>query len=157
MQLDRTIQPLQHTDSRRVHPTTQLNTSNSHTRGTPNSRGCSWSTPIPRECSISCASVMVVCRQRLDYWVAPSSKNISPQPRPDPLGSCIATAWSHPTDICWLRRRTSTVVASSTTPLTVRLRTRDPILTPLSPILNGLAFKKTKKQTGLSVYRVLYC
>ena len=51
VQLDRIIQPPQHTDSRRMHPTTQLNTPNSHTRGTPESRRCSWPNPLPRECS----------------------------------------------------------------------------------------------------------
>ena len=110
----------QRADLQRMHPTTQLNTPNSHTRGTPESRRCSWPNPLPRECSRSCVLVMVVCRQPLDYWVAPSSKNISPQPRPDPLVSCIATPWSYPTHTCWLRQRTSTVAAPSTTPPTVR-------------------------------------
>ena len=99
MQLDRIIQPPQHTDSRRMHPTTPLNTPNSHTRGTPESRRCPWSNPLPRECSSSCVSVMVVCRQPLDYRVAFSSKHISPQPYPDPLVSCIATPSSYPTRV----------------------------------------------------------
>ena len=60
MQLDRIIQPPQHTDSRRMHPTTQLNAPNSHTKGTPESRRCSWSNPLPRECSRSCLLVMVL-------------------------------------------------------------------------------------------------
>ena len=127
MQHDGIIQPPQDTDSRRKHPTTQLNTPNAHTRGTPESRRCSWSNPLPRECSRSCVLVMVVSCQPLDYWVAPSSKNISSQLRPDPLVSCIATPWSYPTHTCWLRRRTNTVAASRTTPPTVRLRTGQPM------------------------------
>ena len=127
MQLGRILQPPQHTDSRQMHPTTQLNSSNSHTPGTPESRRCSWSNPLPRECSRNSILVMVVCRQSLDYWVAPPSKNILPQPRPDPLVSYIATSSSYPTHTRWLRRRTSTVVASRTTPPTVRLRTGHPM------------------------------
>ena len=82
-----------------------MNTPNSHTRGTPESRQCSWPNPLPRECSRGCVLVMIVCRQPLDYWVAPSSKNISPQPRPGPLISWIAIPWSYSTRTCWLRRR----------------------------------------------------
>ena len=120
MQLDRIIQPPQHTDSRRMHPTMQLNTPNLHTQSTPESRRCLWSNPLPRECSRSCFLVMVVCWQPLDYCVAPSSKKILPQPRPDPLFFCIATPWSYPAQTCWLRRRTRTVTALRTTPPTVR-------------------------------------
>ena len=83
--------------------------------------------PAPRKCCRSCVLLMVFCRQPLDYRVAPSSNNISPQPRPDPLVSCIATAWSYPTHICWLQRRTSTVAASRTALPTVRLRTGHPM------------------------------
>ena len=82
-----------------MHRTTQLNTPSSHTRGTPESRRCSWSNPLPRECSRSCVFSMVVCRQPLHYRVAPSSKHRPPQPRPNPLVSCIAIPWSYPTPL----------------------------------------------------------
>ena len=120
MQLDGILQPSQHTVLRRMHPTTQLKTSNWHARGTPESRRCTWSTPFPREFSESCVSVMVGSRQPLDYWVTPSSKNISSQPSSDPLDTYIATPWPYPTYSFWLRWRTRTVAASRTTPPTVR-------------------------------------
>ena len=81
VQLDRIIPP-HHTDSQRMHPTTQLKTPNSHTQRSYESRRCSWSDPPPRECCMwKMCFCMVVCRQPLDYWVAPSPKNTSPQPR----------------------------------------------------------------------------
>ena len=86
MRLHILIQPLQYTDSRRMHPTTQLNTPNSLTRGTPESRRCSWSNPLPRECSRISVLVMVVCRQPLYYWVVPSSKIYIATATPWPSG-----------------------------------------------------------------------
>ena len=53
MQLEIIVQLPQHTDSRRMHPTTQMNTPNLHIRGTPESSRCS-SNLLPRECSRSC-------------------------------------------------------------------------------------------------------
>ena len=115
------------TRGERIHPMTQLNITNSHAPGTPESRPCSWFNPLSRKCSRSCVLVMVVCRQPLDYGVAPSSKHASPPPRPDPVVSYMATPWSYPTHACWLRRWTSAVAASRTTSPTVRLRTGRPM------------------------------
>ena len=103
---------------------------------------------------------MVVCRKPLDYRVAPSSKNVSPQPRLDPLISCIATPWPYPTHTCWPRRRTSTVAAPRATPPTVCMRTGRPmflfalyipyfaIFHPIFVFLNGFGMNKTKEQNG---------
>ena len=148
-----------------MHPTIQLNTPNSHARAPPESRRCSWSNPLPLECSRSCVSVMVVCRQPLDQRVAPSSKNISPQPRPDPLISCMATAWSYPAHIFSRRRRTSTVAASRTIPPTVRLRTSHPVFlialfVPYFVIFDPISFisKIRKSKTGtIGISTVSFC
>ena len=65
VQLDRIFQSLQHPDSRRLHPTTLLNTPNSRTRGIPESRRCSRSRS-PRECSRSCVLVWMFVGSR---WI----------------------------------------------------------------------------------------
>ena len=89
-----------------------------HPRPPSDTRRWLWSNPLPQECSRSCVLFMIVCRQRLDYWVPPSRRKILPPPRPHPLRSCLATPpRSYPTDTCWLRRRASTVAASRTTPV----------------------------------------
>ena len=122
-----------HLDSRRMYPTTQLNTSNSHTQGTPKSRRCSWSNPLPRECSGSELLEVVFWSWLFvgNHWITEwhPHPNMSPQPRPNPLVSCIATRWSYPThvQVCWLRRWTSAVTAPRTTSPTVRLRTGHPV------------------------------
>ena len=67
VQHDIIIRMPQHADSRRICPTTQLNTPNSHTRGTPKSRRCSWSNLLPWECPRICVLVMVGSRKLLDY------------------------------------------------------------------------------------------
>ena len=49
-------------------PTTRLNIPNSHTQGAPESRRFSWSNPLPRECSGSCALVMFVGSRWITEW-----------------------------------------------------------------------------------------
>ena len=164
------VQPPPHMDSRRMHPTTQLHKPNSHARGTPESKRCSWSNPLPREGPGSCVWVLAVCRQTLGRSLAPPSQNISPQAPPDPLVSCIGTAWLYPTDICWLWWRTSPAAAPRTTPPTVRLRTGHPmfllalishnqiILHPFSLKKNPLAIKKTKKKNWVfGISTAVFC
>ena len=150
MELDIQIQPSRHTNSRRMHPTTQFNTPNSHTRGISESRQCSWSIPLPRACSRSCVLVTVVRRQPLNYVRRhPHRKYIYRHSHALALVPCIATAWSYPTHICWLREQTSPVAVPRTTPPTVRLRTGHAMFlfalfipyfdnfTPISIKLNG--------------------
>ena len=102
----------------------------------------------------SCVLVMVVSRQPLDHWPAPSSKNISPQTRPDPLVSCIVTLLASTAD---KHRGSLTHYPTHRAPANrspyVSLRAVHPILrcffNPISFILNGLGgLKKRKKQNG---------
>ena len=132
MQLGRIIQPPQHTDSRRMNPTAYPTTHPTRTPEAPLRVGGARGPTRPRGSALEVALRLFVASHWSTEWHPHRKVIISPQPRPDPLVSCTATACSYPTlihaCICWLRRPTSTMAASRTTSPNVRWRTSHPML-----------------------------
>ena len=118
VQLDRIFQPPQHTDSRRMHLTTQLITLKRTPEAPLRVGGARGPT---RSCGIALQVVfwswLFEGSRSITEW-HPHGKYIS-QPRPDPLTSCKATPYPY----MLATKAVSAGAASRTTPPTVRLRT----------------------------------